>query len=288
MERKTLLVHQIPNTQILLYLNVPHANVAAFTQDLSNGSLPSPLWFDTSATRAGIRSKWGTTEGRTHLFQFTVSLDHIKSALFDPEEASKLQITWETFSVGTEDIHSARIGIKQPIISQFLARNYWPDILDISHEWTNLRSAYNQGHTLQSLNFDLISILSSPAKQALGIRIPVVKNKKSTKVVTPSEETITNKKPSYPVHKLYNRILHDPTVDSELFSIGYLDRFSGVIEVPFQNYVTLEGELNYNTGVPFHRIQFFKYRGHIVFDRKSHLDLISGNKFLQFEQAVGQ
>lgn len=287
----TLFTHQNPNTQqIALYLNVPYNSVSALTQELSTGSLPSStLWFDTSVIRAGIRSQWGTIEGRTNLFQVESSLEHLQATLFNHETSSKLHIKWESYTIGEskEKISVARIGVKQAALSQFLSTELWNNISDITSQWEEIKSAYEQGETKFPLNFDLASTFSGSVRQALGFSVPkprVTKEKKSSSSdEEDGEPDETGKKRLNPAHKIYYRILHDPTVENSLFTIGYSDRFSGVKEVPFDNYVTLETELFYNSSIPFHRIQYFKYRGHLVWDRKTRVNLIDGNGYLQFD-----
>ena len=98
---------------------------------------------------------------------------------------------------------------------------------------------------------------------------------------TPAFPLPASKRRLTPVHKSYDRISHDPTVDEELFTVGYLDRHTGMEEVAFNRFVTQEKEKFYNTSVPFHRIRYFKYKDQIVWDRDSRVDLLDGNKFLE-------
>lgn len=59
-----------------------------------------------------------------------------------------------------------------------------------------------------------------------------------------------------------NRLKWDSTLPAKEFTVGYLDRFVGVVELPFEEF-----EKNDFTnaspdefGVPEHRIQYFKVR----------------------------
>jgi len=63
----------------------------------------------------------------------------------------------------------------------------------------------------------------------------------------------------------------DPSLDPEDFIIGYEDRFTGVVEVAFKAYLRVE---EYE-GIPFHRVRYFKRKGHIVWDRRTRVDLLS-------------
>lgn len=90
------------------------------------------------------------------------------------------------------------------------------------------------------------------------------------------------KKTNYltPSHKIYQRIINDPSIQSNLFRIGYTDRFNGIQEINLIDFITLKNEIIYNTGVPFHRIQYFKYKTTIVWDRQTKLNLIDKNQFM--------
>lgn len=120
-----------------------------------------------------------------------------------------------------------------------------------------------------------ISFLPENVQQALRLK----KNKGNRN--DDSSDILNEKKPRLtPSHEIYERIMHDPNAEKEFFVIGYLDRFTGIKEVEFTKFVTLENERFYNTSIPFHRIRHFKYKGNVVWDRESRLDLITGNTYL--------
>ena len=56
-----------------------------------------------------------------------------------------------------------------------------------------------------------------------------------------------------------NRILWDSSYNRADFTIGYEDRFLGVLEMPFDEFIVSE--------VPKHRIRYFKQKGTIIWDR---------------------
>lgn len=75
------------------------------------------------------------------------------------------------------------------------------------------------------------------------------------------------------------RIQWDPELQKEHFSVGYLDRFSGVVEKPFTSFtwehlslVDLD-----QLAVPQHRIQYYKYKDVKVWDKNDRLDLVFGS-----------
>lgn len=79
------------------------------------------------------------------------------------------------------------------------------------------------------------------------------------------------------------RIKWDPSLNLDNFSVGYLDRFLGVIEEPFETfnwedeYTSLDPDDDDELAVPKHRIQYFKYKGKVVWDKKIRLDNIFGS-----------
>ncbi|XP_041087894.1 leukocyte receptor cluster member 9 [Polyodon spathula] len=76
------------------------------------------------------------------------------------------------------------------------------------------------------------------------------------------------------------RILWDPQLRAEEFSVGYLDRFVGVLERPFSEFCweDLASVDQYETlAVPQHRIQYFKYQDQIVWDKNQRKDLVFGS-----------
>uniref|UniRef100_UPI0037E9B92A leukocyte receptor cluster member 9 n=1 Tax=Semicossyphus pulcher TaxID=241346 RepID=UPI0037E9B92A len=90
-----------------------------------------------------------------------------------------------------------------------------------------------------------------------------------------------NKKPRMrTADDVISRILWD-SVDSSEFVVGYVDRFLGVLERPFNdfNWDTNPCDCDYTTelALPRHRIQYFTYRGHRVWDRHSRTDRVFGS-----------
>lgn len=76
-----------------------------------------------------------------------------------------------------------------------------------------------------------------------------------------------------------SRILWDAQVPTECFSIGYLDRFLGILEEPFTAF-SWEDLASVGPGVlaiPKHRIQYFKYKSRLVWDKASRTDDVFGS-----------
>ncbi|KAM8825917.1 leukocyte receptor cluster member 9 [Synchiropus picturatus] len=97
-----------------------------------------------------------------------------------------------------------------------------------------------------------------------------------------NEERVVKKKPRMrTADDVISRILWDPLLDEADFVVGYVDRFLGVLERPFSefNWDTNPCDCDYTTelALPRHRIQYFTYRGHRVWDRHSRTDKVFGS-----------
>ncbi|KAH8850600.1 Leukocyte receptor cluster member 9 isoform 2 [Schistosoma japonicum] len=75
------------------------------------------------------------------------------------------------------------------------------------------------------------------------------------------------------------RVLWDEKIPQECIIVGYLDRFKGILEKPFVDFSWEPFDsLDYFTfGVPEHRIQYFKYKDIIVWDKRFRLDRVFGS-----------
>ena len=80
------------------------------------------------------------------------------------------------------------------------------------------------------------------------------------------EEEDTNKKKLIPANVILDRIQWDPNLNKDDFVVAYEDRFLGIIEVPFEEFVQSEAKN--------HRIQYFKRAGEVVWDRSTRLNLL--------------
>ncbi|XP_064154022.1 leukocyte receptor cluster member 9 isoform X1 [Anguilla rostrata] len=78
-----------------------------------------------------------------------------------------------------------------------------------------------------------------------------------------------------------SRILWDPSLDPTDFSVGYLDRFLGVLERPFSEFSwdtdICSCDYSEELALPRHRFQYFTYRGRRVWDRESRMDGVFGS-----------
>ncbi|XP_042327269.1 leukocyte receptor cluster member 9 [Sceloporus undulatus] len=90
---------------------------------------------------------------------------------------------------------------------------------------------------------------------------------------------VSKKPPMKTAEDVISRLLWDPQVPAECFSIGYLDRFLGVVEQPFTAF-SWENLASVGPGVlaiPKHRIQYFKYGTRVVWDKVSRTDDVFGS-----------
>uniref|UniRef100_A0A914XIY5 Uncharacterized protein n=1 Tax=Plectus sambesii TaxID=2011161 RepID=A0A914XIY5_9BILA len=82
-----------------------------------------------------------------------------------------------------------------------------------------------------------------------------------------------------PAQAVISRVLWDESLPVDKFVVGYIDRFIGVIEKPFdafcwQSFAEVDPE---TSAIPRHRIQYFKLGDLIVWDKTKRLDLIFGS-----------
>ena len=77
-----------------------------------------------------------------------------------------------------------------------------------------------------------------------------------------------------------HRILWDDQLPTEDFVVGYLDRFVGIIEKPFHAFSWEDlSTVSYNVlAIPKHRIQYFKYKDVIVWDKRTQVDEVFGSR----------
>lgn len=119
--------------------------------------------------------------------------------------------------------------------------------------------------------------MDSPEAKQRGKKKANKKLKKAEKV---QEEEIAEKKPPMKTASdVVSRLLWDESLPKRKFVVGYLDRFTGIVEKPF---VALDWNDpavvdNYTLALPKHRIQYFKYRTKKVWDKNSRTDIIFGS-----------
>ena len=71
--------------------------------------------------------------------------------------------------------------------------------------------------------------------------------------------------------EVINRVAWDPTLPDELFVVGYLDRFAGIMErciTAFNFRDDLATLSHLELAIPTHRVQYIKYKTTIVWDKR--------------------
>ena len=76
-----------------------------------------------------------------------------------------------------------------------------------------------------------------------------------------------------------NRIQWDEKLKPEHFTVGYLDRFLGIVENLFSSFdwedvTSVDPAI---LAIPKHRIQYFKYNNEVVWDKSKRLDCVFGS-----------
>ena len=102
------------------------------------------------------------------------------------------------------------------------------------------------------------------------------KNKKKKKATDVVEEKLPSMKTAEDV---ISRIFWDENLPADCFIVGYLDRFIGIQEQPITAFSWEDLSTVDNTvlAIPKHRIQYFKYKTQIVWDKNKRLDLMFGS-----------
>jgi len=81
------------------------------------------------------------------------------------------------------------------------------------------------------------------------------------------------------------RLQWDENLPKEFFTIGYIDRFKGIIEDPFTKFShwgdLVNADDNIDLAIPQHRIVYFKYKNTKVWDKTQRLDLIFNSTIFQ-------
>ncbi|CAF1509062.1 unnamed protein product, partial [Adineta ricciae] len=140
-------------------------------------------------------------------------------------------------------------------------QQYFNELIQQSNESTSLESVF------QSIQDYLLNTMTKDRKSRR-------KQKKSTNISS-IEETPTPTNRFRHSDLIFNRILHDKTIDRSQVVIGYEDRFTGIHEIPFNEFKRVH---EHEYGIPLHRIRHFKINGNFAWDRSKRLDLLTGSQ----------
>lgn len=89
----------------------------------------------------------------------------------------------------------------------------------------------------------------------------------------------TKKPPMKTATDVISRIQWDKQLNPEHFIVGYLDRFIGIMEQSFTSFYweDISGVDHRTLAIPRHRIQYFKYKDEVVWDKTQRLDNVFGS-----------
>ncbi|CAH2319051.1 leukocyte receptor cluster member 9 [Pelobates cultripes] len=101
----------------------------------------------------------------------------------------------------------------------------------------------------------------------------------STRGKSEYESNSKKKPPMKTATDVISRIQWDNMLPKECFIIGYLDRFLGTIEKPFSAFCWEDlASVGHDVlAIPKHRIQYFKYKDLVVWDKNSRIDNVFGS-----------
>ncbi|XP_075461636.1 leukocyte receptor cluster member 9 [Ascaphus truei] len=113
----------------------------------------------------------------------------------------------------------------------------------------------------------------------LGASLPIPVNTDLTAKGKKASEGKGKKPPMKTADDVISRIQWDTKLPSEYFSIGYIDRFLGIIEKPFSAFCWEDlASVGHDVlAIPKHRIQHFKYQSLVVWDKTTRTDNVFGS-----------
>ncbi|XP_070193775.1 leukocyte receptor cluster member 9-like isoform X2 [Littorina saxatilis] len=106
------------------------------------------------------------------------------------------------------------------------------------------------------------------------------KPKKQKRKKKKGEEEDDAKKPSMKTaDDVIKRIMWDDKLDTDDFLVGYMDRFTGIQEKYFSAFSWEDiATVDYDVlAIPKHRIQYFKYRKQMIWDKPTRMDNVFGS-----------
>lgn len=115
---------------------------------------------------------------------------------------------------------------------------------------------------------------------ALPQSVKKARMKKTRKTAENDQSTSTPKKKMRTASDVIKRIQWQEELKSEDFTVGYLDRFLGMQEKEFGafSWDDIAAVDDYAVlSIPKHRIQYFKYRGMVIWDKTLRLDNVFGS-----------
>lgn len=106
------------------------------------------------------------------------------------------------------------------------------------------------------------------------------KNKKQRTKICSEDEVLDSKLPSMKTaDDVVKRIIWDEMLEKDDFIVGYVDRFTGLVEQSFSLFTWEHlASVDYEAlAIPKHRIQYFKYKNVKVWDKTTRIDNVFGS-----------
>ena len=172
---------------------------------------------------------------------------------------------------------AAGVIIKSDVISQDIISEL-NSLVDDTIK-TNTGSPVMEKITEEVFRFLKDKSLECPS-EAVHSHVKGKRKQKACKLGMRKADATEEKKSSMKTAKdVVNRILWDESLPVHQFTIGYLDRFRGIIEKSFSEFSWEDlASVDFDVfAIPQHRIQYFKYRDVIVWEKKNRTDNVFGS-----------
>lgn len=147
-------------------------------------------------------------------------------------------------------------------------------------ELTSFNSNARDGSLHSRMSGEETEKLSTQANEKPNGASKSVKSSGNRHAVTKEVEGSKKKPPMKTASDVISRIQWDEELSPKDFVVGYLDRFIGIMEKSFTDFSWEDlASVDHfvDLAIPRHRIQYFKYRGEIVWDKRERIDRVFGS-----------
>ena len=147
-------------------------------------------------------------------------------------------------------------------------------------ELTSFNSDTNDSSLHSQISGEEPEKLSSRASEKPNGASKSVKSSGNRNAATKEAQGSKKKPPMKTASEVISRIQWDEELSPKDFVVGYLDRFIGIMEKSFADFSWEDlASVDHfvDLAIPRHRIQYFKYRGEIVWDKRERIDRVFGS-----------
>ncbi|OQR82021.1 hypothetical protein THRCLA_11208, partial [Thraustotheca clavata] len=118
-----------------------------------------------------------------------------------------------------------------------------------------------------------------PVQRTKVDKTPAKAQKNKSKKSAEEEVVVIEKKSMRTATDVIHRIMWDDQIDQTEVIVGYLDRFVGIMERNFAsfNWGDIATLSHAETAIPQHRIQYFSWRGEVIWDKRCRMDRVFGS-----------